>query len=90
MRYIDQHGNVTNLTPTDGWRYAAGCWKVSGGKTLNLPEWVAEQGGFLVPDTQKDRNVMRHALDYAKQRRERSLLMLQREIDNLNKAIALL
>ena len=87
MRYLDQHGNMTTLTPTDGWQYAAGYWEASGGELLNLPERVAEQGGSLVLDNQKEGKVLLLALNYAKQRRERSLLALKREIANLDKAI---
>lgn len=88
MRYIDQHENTTYLTPTDGWQYAAGYWTASGGEVLNLPERIAEHGGSLVLDDPKERKVISLALDYAKQRRERSLLALQREIANLNEAIS--
>lgn len=88
MRYIDQHDNTTYLTPTDGWQYAAGYWTASGGEVLNLPDWIAEHGGALVLDAPKERKVISLALDYAKQRRERSLLALQLEIANLNEAIS--
>lgn len=87
MRYIDQHENTTYLTPTDGWQYAAGYWTASGGEVLNLPERIAEHGGSLVLDDPKERKVISLALDYAKQRRERSLLALQLEIANLDEAI---
>lgn len=83
MRYIDQHENTTYLTPTDGWQYAAGYWTASGGEVLNLPERIAEHGGSLVLDDVKERKVISLALDYAKQRRERSLLALRLEIANL-------
>lgn len=87
MRYIDQHDNTTYLTPTDGWQYAAGYWTASGGEVVNLPERIAEHGGSLMLDDSKERKVISLALDYAKQRRERSLLMLQNEIARLEKAI---
>lgn len=90
MRYIDQHENTTCLTPTNGWQYAAGYWTASGGKVLNLPERIAGQGGTLALDDPKESKVLLLALNYAKQRRERSLLALQREIANLDKAIKLL
>lgn len=88
MRYIDQHENTTYLSPTDGWQYAAGYWTTSGGEVLNLPERIAEHGGSLVLDDPKERKVIALALDYAKQRRERSLLALQLEIANLDEAIS--
>lgn len=88
MRYIDQHDNTTYLTPTDGWQYAAGYWTASGGEAYNLPERVAGQGGSLVLDDPKERKVILLALNYAKQRRERSLMALQREIANLDEAIS--
>lgn len=87
MRYIDRSHNTTCLTHTDGWQYAAGYWEASGGELFNLPERVATQGGSLVLDNPKERKVLLLALNYAKQRRERSLLTLQREIANLDKAI---
>lgn len=88
MKYIDQHDNTTCLTPTDGWQYAAGYWTASGGEALNLPERIADQGGSLVLDDSKEKKVISLALDYAKQRRERSIVALQREIANLDKAIS--
>lgn len=88
MRYLDQRGNMTNLTPTDGWQYAAGYWTASGGEVLNLPERIAEHGGSLVLDDPKEKKVISLALDYAKQRRERSIVALQREIANLDEAIS--
>lgn len=88
MKYIDQHNNTICLTPTDGWQYAAGYWTVSGGEVLNLPERIAEQGGSLVLDDPKEKKVISLALDYAKQRRERSIVALQREIANLDEAIS--
>ena len=88
MRYLDQHGNMTTLTPTDGWQYAAGYWTASGGEMLNLPERIAEQGGSLVLDDPKEKKVISLALDYAKQRRKRSIVALQREIANLDEAIS--
>lgn len=88
MRYIDQYDNTTCLTPTDGWQYAAGYWTASGGEVLSLPERIAKQGGSLVLDDPKEKKVILLALDYAKQRRERSIVALQREIANLDKAIS--
>lgn len=90
MRYIDHCGKVYNFTPTEGWQYVAGYWTASGGDIFNLPERIAEQDGSLVLDNPKERKVLLLALNYAKQRRERSLLALQREIANLDKAIKLL
>lgn len=86
MRYLDQHGSMTNLTPTDGWQYAAGYW-MEGETLCNLPEKVAEKGGSLILDNPKEKKVVLLALNYAKQRRERSILALQREIANLEKVI---
>lgn len=88
MRYIDQHENTIRLTPTDGWQYAAGYWTASGGEVLNLPERIAGQGGTLALDDPKERKVVLLALNYAKQRRERSILALQREIANLDEVIS--
>ena len=78
MRYI-QNSNTTYLTPSD--------WVSQGGNLLNLPEKIAEQGGFLALDEKKERKIALIALNYAKQRRQRSLLTLQREIANLDDAI---
>ena len=88
MRYINRHNNTTYLTPSDGWQYAAGYWVSSGGETINLPEKIAEQGGSLLLDDPKERKVTLLALTYAKQRRERSITALQKEIANLDEAIS--
>lgn len=88
MRYLDQHNNTTYLTPTDDWQYAAGYWVSSRGETINLPEKIAEQGGFLLLDDPKERKVTLLALTYAKQRRERSITALQKEIANLDEVIS--
>lgn len=88
MKYINLYNNTTCLTPSDGWQYAAGYWISSGGEVLNLPEKIAEQGGSLILDDPKERKVILLALTYAKQRRERSITALQREIVNLDEAIS--
>lgn len=88
MRYINRHNNITYLTPSNGWQYAAGYWVSSGGEAINLPERIAEQGGSLVLDDPKERKVTLLALTYAKQRRERSITALQKEIANLDEAIS--
>lgn len=87
MRYLNQRGNTTNLFPTENWQYIAGYWSNSSGEVINLPETIAENGGTLALDEQKERKVILLALQYAKQRRERSILMLQNEITRLEKAI---
>lgn len=88
MIYIDQHDNITTLTPTEGWHYATGYWATTKGDVFNLPEKIAEQSGSLAPENPKERKMVLLALNYAKQRRERSILALQREIANLDKAIS--
>lgn len=88
MRYINRRNNTTYLTPSDGWQYAAGYWVSSRGETINLPEKIAEQGGSLLLDDPKERKVILLALTYAKQRRERSITALQKEIANLDEAIS--
>ncbi len=86
MRYVDQHDNTICLTPSDGWQYATGCWVDNRGETLNLPEKIAAQGGILALDDPKEHRVIQMALTYAKQRRERSITAMQREIANLDEA----
>lgn len=87
MRYLNQRGNTINLFPTEDWQYVAGYWINSSGEVINIPETIAENGGTLALDEPKERKVILLALQYAKQRRERNILTLSREIANLEKAI---